>query len=477
MKRSSVVFVLFFLLFIYINYWFLRPYFLPSSHDRIGTERPLTEDERLHEEYRKFAQNRMKMESGNTNVVREGKENLVRKKLFPFRRHEEIDPQRFDIRKEPEHVVRKTTKPPTLLTTTLPPQTEPSVKVATNIIKQPTLTLGQPVMALLVISCNRVEVKHSLDLIFKYKPADVQIPVIVSQDCGHAATARVIQSYGSKVTHIKQPDLGEVKGVPAHERRFMTYHKIARHYKFALGKVFADPNIDSVVIVEDDLDIAPDFFDYFRATRPLLDEDPTLFCVSAWNDNGKSDLIDIKAVDLLYRSDFFPGLGWLLTRKIWNEFADKWPLGFWDDWVRQKSQRKERACLRPEISRTRTSGRVGASQGQFFDQYLKYIRLNEQAYPFLDYDLNHLLKKNYDTRFLDTVYGATEQHDDRADGVEPIRITYHNQGEFERIARRYGMMTDEKEGVPRTAYLGVVTIFRNNRRIYIAPPRHGWKPY
>jgi alpha-1,3-mannosyl-glycoprotein beta-1,2-N-acetylglucosaminyltransferase len=31
--------------------------------------------------------------------------------------------------------------------------------------------------------------------------------------------------------------------------------------------------------------------------------------------------------DLLHRSDFFPGLGWLLTKTIWNEIKDNWPQG------------------------------------------------------------------------------------------------------------------------------------------------------
>ena len=31
---------------------------------------------------------------------------------------------------------------------------------------------------------------------------------------------------------------------------------------------------------------------------------------------------------LLHRTDFFPGLGWLLTKKIWNEIKSNWPKGF-----------------------------------------------------------------------------------------------------------------------------------------------------
>ena len=43
--------------------------------------------------------------------------------------------------------------------------------------------------------------------------------------------------------------------------------------------------------VTDDLDIAPDFFSYFSATKWLLDSDPTIWCVSAWNDNGKDGYV------------------------------------------------------------------------------------------------------------------------------------------------------------------------------------------
>lgn len=31
--------------------------------------------------------------------------------------------------------------------------------------------------------------------------------------------------------------------------------------------------------------------------------------------------------DLLHRSDFFPGLGWLLTKEVWNEIKNNWPKG------------------------------------------------------------------------------------------------------------------------------------------------------
>jgi hypothetical protein len=45
----------------------------------------------------------------------------------------------------------------------------------------------------------------------------------------------------------------------------------------------------------DDLDVSPDFLDYFQALYPLLVRDKTLYCISAWNDNGIAGKIDRQA--------------------------------------------------------------------------------------------------------------------------------------------------------------------------------------
>jgi hypothetical protein len=41
----------------------------------------------------------------------------------------------------------------------------------------------------------------------------------------------------------------------------------------------------------DDMEIAPDFFDYFEATAPILDADESLYAVSSWNDNGQTQFV------------------------------------------------------------------------------------------------------------------------------------------------------------------------------------------
>ena len=67
--------------------------------------------------------------------------------------------------------------------------------------------------------------------------------------------------------------------------------------------------------------------------------------------------------------------------------------------MREPVQRKNRACIRPEISRTKTFGKIGVSNGLFFDKHLKFIVLNSKNITFMDKDLSYLLKDNYDKRY------------------------------------------------------------------------------
>ncbi|KAK2176493.1 hypothetical protein NP493_659g01051 [Ridgeia piscesae] len=336
------------------------------------------------------------------------------------------------------------------------------------------------VLPVLVIACNRPAIKRCLDQLIEHRPSETQFPIIVSQDCGHAPTAKVIQSYGTKVKHITHPDLSTIE-VPGKLRKFRGYFNIARHYRWALEQVFMVEKHKAVIIVEDDLDISPDFFEYFSATFPLLLSDPTLWCVSAWNDNGKTSMVDADKPQLLYRTDFFPGLGWMLTRETFLELQPKWPKTFWDDWMRHPDQRRDRTCIRPEIPRTSTFGRIGISKGQFFDKHLKYIKKNEKFVPFTKLDLSYLKKENYDEKFVQTVYSAPLMSVSQVvSGARPeetaVRIQYDDKMSYKVLSKKLGLMDDLKSGVGRVSYRGVITFMYNGRRVYLAPPAT-WSGY
>jgi hypothetical protein len=246
-----------------------------------------------------------------------------------------------------------------------------------------------------------------------------------------------------------------------------TYHAIARHYGWALGQLFDEHHHTKAILLEDDMEIAPDFFDYFAAAGGLLYEDTTLLCVSAWNDNGQKVSTRAKSqqqrllrllhnsrnaagvqgrpnstdsltdnrwsylvvccycrclpmvmtitqgkvldAEQLYRSDFFPGLGWMMTSDLWSELRSKWPKGYWDDWLRLPENRRGRSIIRPEVSRTYTFGEHGSSQGQFYSEFLKPIQLNdaEHAVDWARKDLGaELGKRHYDEALSAAVLAA-----------------------------------------------------------------------
>lgn len=321
--------------------------------------------------------------------------------------------------------------------------------------------------AVLVIACDRAAyLDRALASILRHKGGR-PYPIIVSQDGTHPGVAEVVRAHAGLIhlQHIAPPFAG---GRPP--RGWDAYHCIARHYGWALGRVFDGLGFDRVIILEDDLEIAPDFFDYMEAGGRLIDRDPTLWTVSAWNDNGQARLVRDAAA--LYRSDFFPGLGWLMTRALWRELGPKWPATYWDDWMRLPEQRKGRASIRPEVSRTYTFGAEGVSQGQFYEQHLRAMKLNDEPVDFGGMDLGYLIKDAYDRQLVALVQGARWVSPEEvlaARGSDPVRVEYIDDRSFAGAAKRFGLMNDIRSGTARTAYLGVVAFRYEGRQVYLAP--------
>ena len=44
------------------------------------------------------------------------------------------------------------------------------------------------------------------------------------------------------------------------------------------------PTAEYMIILEEDLDVAVDIMDYFSQLIPVMDKDPSVYCISAWND-------------------------------------------------------------------------------------------------------------------------------------------------------------------------------------------------
>eukprot|EP00904_Undaria_pinnatifida_P012446 jgi/Undpi1/8331/HiC_scaffold_25.g10800.m1 len=137
----------------------------------------------------------------------------------------------------------------------------------------------------------------------------------------------------------------------------------------------SDEPAPAVIIVEDDLLFSPDFLEFFEANAPILERDPTTLVLSAWNDNGYRERVWDKTE--LQRTLFFPGLGWLITRKLYEELIPRWPSQHWDHWLRDEKQHRSRECVFPEVPRTYHNGIKGTFMNQdMHDKLFKNIDYN-----------------------------------------------------------------------------------------------------
>lgn len=336
----------------------------------------------------------------------------------------QIDEQKNTINNIDQSEEPKSSKPPKSI--------KPKIDKTTEVDKIPVI----------IFAYNRADyLKRTLNNILKY--ATEEFPIFVSQDGHDQDVTNVIQSF-KEVTHLHHTQRKTPQKIFSQSENEV-YYFISQHYEFGLRNIFEDHKFSSVIILEDDIEVSPDFFSYFRNTKRLLEEDPTLFCVSAWNDNGREGLVTDPLQ--LYRTNFFGGLGWMMLRSFWDELSDKWPRAYWDDWLREPPQRMNRDCIRPEISRTYTFGERGSSGGQFYNQFLRTIQLNKEDIDWDNEDINYLKKDNFDPMFEEWLEQAKENRIRTKDDAKEFKdsklsMYYSNEHDFASKARNFNLMEE-----------------------------------
>ena len=269
------------------------------------------------------------------------------------------------------------------------------------------------------------------------------------------------------------------------QESWRVYHKISAHYKWALTKLLIELDYDRLIILEEDMEISPDFYSFFYTLSPLMDIDKSIYCISAWNDYGQKGLV--KDPNALYRTDVFPGLGWMLTQDLWKELKDKFSLAFWDDWFRERKQTQNRSCIRPEISRTYTFGQIGSSGGWFYMEYLHKMELNKQNIDWNKHDLKYLLNDNYDKYLKNIIENAKEITNSDLPRRKMKRLVgnqvdrdfvayYSNLQEYSIMSSKLHLMQDHKFGMPRQSYRGIVIVNWFNNRVLFVPKNVDWTP-
>ena len=134
--------------------------------------------------------------------------------------------------------------------------------------------LTPPRIAVLVIAYNRASyLDRALGSVMLRHPGGANWPVYVSQDGENDEVARVIAKHGARrlVHPRRQLDMSRAEKFL---KKAPGYAYLSVHYGWALRTLFADAaRYEGVIILEEDIEVAPDFFDYFNATAPLLYQD------------------------------------------------------------------------------------------------------------------------------------------------------------------------------------------------------------
>ena len=225
--------------------------------------------------------------------------------------------------------------------------------------------------------------------------------------------------------------------------------------------------------------ISPDFFDYFKKVSQVVLNDTSLYCASAWNDNGKN--VFSWNPETIVRTSFFPGLGWFLSQRVWKEISSKWPDAFWDDWMRDIMKERKKFCIYPEVSRTFTFGEIGSSGGQFYHEFLKKIKLNEEKVDYIDLsylDLNKwdklILKNISNARVVEKIQLEIFEDDTITDNQ---KIYYKDERHFISLVSNTGIISEFKAGNPRLSYKGILQLGMKNAKFYIVPSSFEKNPF
>ena len=254
--------------------------------------------------------------------------------------------------------------------------------------------------AIVVMSHDRPEMTRRCLKILLSLPLVDKFTVYVSEDAGSHAVRSAAMEFGNKVREV----LSSTPPPPRNAFGRRGLAKIAHHFRAALEATLVTRGHSHVVMIEDDLLLSPDFLLLFWSSAWLLKADPSLWCVSAWNDQGFPHTTH--DATRLQRTGYFPGLGWMISADLWHELRAKWPEApttGWDHWMRLSSTSRGRECVAPEINRSRHASSRGTNvlDNKPFERFT-FETVGVESYG----DLSYLLHGAHEQAFSSAVRAA-----------------------------------------------------------------------
>lgn len=178
--------------------------------------------------------------------------------------------------------------------------------------------------------------------------------VAVYQDGIHRGVEQVVREFHPvRLVRLPQQPHG-ADDLPVLSSRLTYNYRFMLEHAFAQGHPF-------VLVLEDDLEVAPDALLFFTWAADVMQQDPTIFCASGYNDNG----FDAATADpaRVWRGEHFMALGWMVSREAFEQVSQifrmdqVWDVPFAVTMAHHREgQGARRECIFPEMPRTKHVG-------------------------------------------------------------------------------------------------------------------------
>ncbi|XP_076039226.1 protein O-linked-mannose beta-1,2-N-acetylglucosaminyltransferase 1-like [Oratosquilla oratoria] len=186
--------------------------------------------------------------------------------------------------------------------------------------------------------------------------------------------------------------------------------RISRHLRFALFHALRlYPDATKFIVLEEDVVVTADFYEFMQQASVVLDLDPSVYCVSAFNHmcrpHTKGD------PSRLLRVDSPPAYGWLLPRDMVEGILPQWLPAYkevdWDFRMWQ-FQRGNRSCVVPETNRARHASTRGIHSSTSWHNFQGYLATSlHDGVPVPLESPHRLVKASYDQHLSHLIDQAT----------------------------------------------------------------------
>lgn len=174
-----------------------------------------------------------------------------------------------------------------------------------------------------------------------------------------------------------------------------------------IAAALKDGNASSLLVVHEGTLLSPDALPFFAQLEPLMTEDPTIWCIGAWNHAGLAPYVaDLTA---LFRTDWHPaGHAWMMRAETLQELLRQWPGSEWERFIQQDQVRLGRHCIIPEVSRCRLSGppstiddpALRRSERTTFDEFHQTVLWNKDVAMVHLGDVRRMQEESYEKLVL-----------------------------------------------------------------------------